>query len=107
MSGISKKQWVILACIAAVVAVVTGAYLLRGALHEPTRPDTTDSIEVLRKLAKANADSNRVKENLPNQSYEQDLKKFNLPADSAERESVWAKYYNALPKHTDGAVTPR
>jgi len=101
----SKTQKIIFICLAIIAFVATGTYLLRGYLHKPT-VDTVDTLQAYIEHRKASADSNENKAKESDGKYKTGLSGFNNPADSVERESVWAKYHSALPKDANGKITP-
>lgn len=102
----SKTQKVILVCLIVIAFIATGGYLLRGILHKSPEQDQLDSLDFVRERAREKAKVSQSKSDSTSTIYEQDLKKLNLPADSIERESVWSRYFNTLPKDTNGTATP-
>jgi len=102
----TKTQKTILLCIAITAIIATGGYLLRGILHRAPEQEKIDSLDFIRERAREQVKISQSKSDSASKVYEQDLKKLNLPADSVERESVWAKYHNALPKDANGKTTP-
>jgi len=103
----SKTQKVILSCLIVVAFIATGGFLLRGALHQTPEQEKIDSLDYIRNRARESAKVSQLKSDSAGQIYEQNREKFNLPADSVERENVWSEYFNALRKDTNGATTVR
>lgn len=98
----SKKAKLILSAIALFAAVAMSVLAWRSCTHKQVEQDQSDSLQVLRDQAKARANDNQNKGDSANQLYVQDLKKYNSPADSAERANVWAEYWNSVTADTNG-----
>lgn len=85
---ITKKQSIGLWVIVGIVVLVLAIYLLKGVLHEPIRPDQSDSLEVLISIKKQNAASNKKSAEYEKQKSDEIL---NRPVDSTFRDSLFAR----------------